>query len=142
MASEQTTSDANNAQIGMEQEMEIQVEEDDELAAQIRNTRGPTTCGKLDRLLKKDGPTGLEFDEYGRGKGRKEWSSYVCLQARRRIKITHETWKHIPDDEKDNDWLDIMLINNVQHAYNSTTCLIYKQNLVVINTQSLIYINI
>ncbi|KAF3327679.1 hypothetical protein FCM35_KLT07797 [Carex littledalei] len=72
-----------------------------------RNTRGPMTCGKLDRLLKKDVPTGLEFDDYGRGKGQKEWSSYVCLQARRQINITHETWKHVPDREKDNVWLDI-----------------------------------
>ncbi|KAF3339134.1 hypothetical protein FCM35_KLT16605 [Carex littledalei] len=73
-----------------------------------RNTRGPMTCVKLDRLLKKDGPTGLEFDDYGRGKEQSEWSSYIYLQARRQIKITHETWKHVPDDEKYNAWLNIM----------------------------------
>ena len=114
MASEQTTSDANNAQIGMEQEMEIQVEEDDELAAEIRNTRGPTTCGKLDRLLKKDGQlvwslTSMVEERDGKN-GPRMFASRQGDGSRlhTRLGSTFQTLKMITLG-----WIYIVVINNV-----------------------------
>ncbi|KAK6150920.1 hypothetical protein DH2020_015852 [Rehmannia glutinosa] len=92
---------------------------DSESTQSTRTPRGPTQMDRLVVQRHKGNKLHIEFNDLGQpiGKVATEMQSYIGVLARKKVKITYKSWKHVPNDVRDDIWETVKMVFNVDSTW-------------------------